>query len=30
MKQLDKLLQSLGEPYDIQDFDGEDLSLIHI
>ena len=24
MKQLDKLLQSLGEPYDIQDFDGED------
>ena len=24
MKQLDKLLQSLVAPYDIQDFDGED------
>ena len=34
MRQIDKLLQTLGEPYDIQGFDGEDcihrLSLIHI
>lgn len=24
MRQIDKLLQTLGEPYDIQGFDGED------
>lgn len=24
MKQIDKILQSLGDPYDIQVFDGED------
>lgn len=24
MRQIDKILQTLGEPYDIQNFDGED------